>query len=98
MRKRRSFTGPMEQWLRGAGIDPVEPCRGISAIRALQRKLREDFGVSYVYTQHGNLYSLFDKALLVHRDDARNYLWGREVTLEVQTGHENQPADSSTSA
>ena len=72
-------------WLLRHGIDPKEPCKGSTALGTLKVKLQADFGVVSVHVNaKGDLCNLLTGEVLIHRDDARSYLWGAEVKVTVE--------------
>ena len=69
-------------WLIRHGVDPDEPCKGVAALKVLEKKLKADFGtVNARPNDRGDLCSLFTGETFVHRDDVRSYLWGEAVTI-----------------
>ena len=81
-RKQRQAGNVLVAWLKKHNIDPAEPCQGKTALEVLVAKLAETFGqVIAGVSPQGDLLENGSGNVLVHHDDARPFLWGKEVTV-----------------
>jgi hypothetical protein len=81
-RQKRQAGNALVAWLKAHGIEPTEPCKGKTALQVLVENLIKAFGqVPTALGPAGDLCELGSGKVLVHRDDARSFLWGEEVTV-----------------
>jgi hypothetical protein len=93
-RQKRQAGNALVAWLKQHNIDPTEPCKGVPVLQVLIMKLVELFGKAIAgVSPSGDLVELGTGKVLVHRDDARAFLWGKEVTITEEVEEKAEEAE-----